>query len=58
MHQPLRGPTPRQRREKLQEAQRPKSMIRRLHREKLPAPAAIPRQEVLLEEIRDLLKQR
>ena len=32
--------------------------INRLHREKPPAPAAIPRQEVLLEEIRDLLKQR
>ncbi len=32
--------------------------INRLRREKPPAPAATPRQEVLLEEIRDLLKQR
>jgi len=32
--------------------------INRLQREKPPAPTAIPRQEVLLEEIRDLLKQR
>jgi len=32
--------------------------INRLRREKPPAPPAPPRQEVLLEEIRDLLKQR
>ena len=33
-------------------------LINRLHREQPPVPAAPPRQEVLLEEIRDLLKQR
>lgn len=33
-------------------------LISRLHREEPPVPAAPPRQEVLLEEIRDLLKQR
>jgi len=33
-------------------------VINRLKREEPPAPAAPPRQEVLLEEIRDLLKQR
>ena len=33
-------------------------LISRLHREEPPAPPAPPRQEVLLEEIRDLLKKR
>jgi len=33
-------------------------LISRLHREEPPVPPAPPRQEVLLEEIRDLLKQR
>ncbi len=33
-------------------------LINRLNREKPPAPPAPPRQEMLLEEIRDLLKQR